>query len=495
MRAFIFLGILFFCLITITTYGQNFLPEQTIENFNKDKGLMINPEADMLLREKTMSRDLPWQVSAGQRQNPTIDPRVNNRKKKDISKLNDTKYVPVTAMVDDSIRFSYTYDNNGVRLTELDETRTNNAWGNYLKYTYTYDNNGNWIRYLAEIWKNNAWVNYWRSTFTYDNNGNNLTYLEEIWGDNTWENYWRYTYTYDNNGFRLTYLSEEWGNGWENYWRHTYTYDNNGNQLTELIETPMNSAWVYYLRYTYTYDHNRNLLTRLLGNWVNNAWLSNLRDTYTYDNSGNLLAELTERCINNTWVNYWRYTYTYDNNRNQLNCIYETWSNDTWTNIKKNSYSYDNYGNAIKGEYFQWIDNSWVAAQGGMQLFYNFGIDYIFAVGTNVDVTYKLMITDIMDDKLDAKTYSLSQNYPNPFNPTTVIQYTLPYESNVSVTVYNTLGQVVKAFNEGTKQTGSYNVNFNGEGLSSGIYLYNINAVSVNGKQNFQATKKMILIK
>lgn len=36
---------------------------------------------------------------------------------------------------------------------------------------------------------------------------------------------------------------------------------------------------------------------------------------------------------------------------------------------------------------------------------------------------------------------------------------------------------------------------FNGEGLSSGIYLYNINAVSINGKQNFQATKKMILVK
>ncbi|MDP1994779.1 MAG: T9SS type A sorting domain-containing protein, partial [Ignavibacteria bacterium] len=124
------------------------------------------------------------------------------------------------------------------------------------------------------------------------------------------------------------------------------------------------------------------------------------------------------------------------------------------------------------------------------------GADYLsVGGGATVDVTYKLIITDVTDDKLTANTYNLQQNYPNPFNPTTVIQYALPYESNVNITVYNTLGQVVKTFNEGTKQTGSYNVNFNGEGLSSGIYLYNINAVSINGKQNFQATKKMILIK
>ncbi len=91
--------------------------------------------------------------------------------------------------------------------------------------------------------------------------------------------------------------------------------------------------------------------------------------------------------------------------------------------------------------------------------------------------------------------YILSQNFPNPFNPTTLIQYALPYESSVSITVYNTLGQIVKTFNEGAKASGSYSLNFNGEGLSSGVYFYSINAVSVDGKQNYRATKKMLLMK
>jgi len=90
---------------------------------------------------------------------------------------------------------------------------------------------------------------------------------------------------------------------------------------------------------------------------------------------------------------------------------------------------------------------------------------------------------------------SLQQNYPNPFNPVTVIKYALPFTSNVNITVYNTLGQIVKEYFEGTKEAGYYTVNFDGENLSSGVYLYSINAVSANGKQNFNATKKMILMK
>ena len=91
--------------------------------------------------------------------------------------------------------------------------------------------------------------------------------------------------------------------------------------------------------------------------------------------------------------------------------------------------------------------------------------------------------------------YNLFANYPNPFNPATVIKYALPYASNVNITVYNTLGQIVKEYFEGTKEAGYYSVNFTGENLSSGVYLYSINAVSANGRQNFNATKKMLLLK
>jgi hypothetical protein len=92
--------------------------------------------------------------------------------------------------------------------------------------------------------------------------------------------------------------------------------------------------------------------------------------------------------------------------------------------------------------------------------------------------------------------YSLENNFPNPFNPSTVIRYSLPFDSNVQLTVYNSLGQVV--FNElspGLKRAGTYDINFNANALNSGIYFYSIRANSTDGQHNFTATKKMIFLK
>jgi len=89
----------------------------------------------------------------------------------------------------------------------------------------------------------------------------------------------------------------------------------------------------------------------------------------------------------------------------------------------------------------------------------------------------------------------LFQNYPNPFNPTTTIKYAIPFESNVNIRFYNSLGQIVREVNEGNRQSGNYEISFNSSGLASGIYLYSINAVSTNGKSDFSAVKKMILLK
>lgn len=93
------------------------------------------------------------------------------------------------------------------------------------------------------------------------------------------------------------------------------------------------------------------------------------------------------------------------------------------------------------------------------------------------------------------KEYTLYQNYPNPFNPTTTIKYSLPFESNVRIVVYNILGEVLTVLLDELQQVGFHDYNWNASNLSSGIYIYTIDAKSVTGDNKYSAVKKMILMK
>ncbi len=92
------------------------------------------------------------------------------------------------------------------------------------------------------------------------------------------------------------------------------------------------------------------------------------------------------------------------------------------------------------------------------------------------------------------KEFSLSQNYPNPFNPSTVLNFSLPVESEVTLSVYNSIGELVKVVANGMFQAGRHNLNFNASDLPSGIYLYNISAKGSDGVE-FVQTAKMLLLK
>jgi hypothetical protein len=85
--------------------------------------------------------------------------------------------------------------------------------------------------------------------------------------------------------------------------------------------------------------------------------------------------------------------------------------------------------------------------------------------------------------------FALNQNYPNPFNPSTKIEYTLQSASNVTLRVYNVLGQVVATLVSEKQDVGFHFVTFDASKFTSGVYFYKINA------GNYSATRKMILMK
>ncbi len=104
-----------------------------------------------------------------------------------------------------------------------------------------------------------------------------------------------------------------------------------------------------------------------------------------------------------------------------------------------------------------------------------------------------LDVTDEVVSELPA-SYSLSQCYPNPFNPTTIISYSVPTRSDVTIEVYNVLGQKVNTLIDETKPAGEYQTAWNGvdsdgERVSTGVYFYRFRA------GDFVETKKMLLLK
>jgi len=87
------------------------------------------------------------------------------------------------------------------------------------------------------------------------------------------------------------------------------------------------------------------------------------------------------------------------------------------------------------------------------------------------------------------REFMLYQNFPNPFNPMTTIQYDVPRNAHVNITVYNTRGQQVAVLVDGVRQPGYHEVVWDAAGLSSGVYFYRIHA------GDYVALKKLMLIK
>ncbi len=97
--------------------------------------------------------------------------------------------------------------------------------------------------------------------------------------------------------------------------------------------------------------------------------------------------------------------------------------------------------------------------------------------------------SDIQTEPDRISSFYLTQNYPNPFNPSTTIKYSIPEDGFVKLAVYNIQGEEVARIVNTTQKAGRYEVNFNASQLSSGVYVYRIEAA------NFTASKKLMLMK
>ncbi|MBI2416826.1 MAG: T9SS type A sorting domain-containing protein [Ignavibacteriales bacterium] len=123
---------------------------------------------------------------------------------------------------------------------------------------------------------------------------------------------------------------------------------------------------------------------------------------------------------------------------------------------------------------------------------YNSGV-YFRLKQVDLDGSVKYSQSVFVDMRTNL-TFALDQNYPNPFNPSTSVSFTVPVKSNVTVEVFDAIGQRVNQLAGGAFEAGTHKLSFNGSSLNSGIYFVRINAAGENGL-SFNSVRKMMLLK
>ena len=173
------------------------------------------------------------------------------------------------------------------------------------------------------------------------------------------------------------------------------------------------------------------------------------------------------------------------------------WGNVYELNINSNAYQPDttNLFNWIGG----WDEDPWISPDGKLLFFHSnrdaAREDTIIAP----DIYMSILLIDENGNPVNAEReenkttisseFMLSQNYPNPYNPSTKINYSISNSGIVILKVYDVLGKEVATLINEEKHSGNYEVEFNADNLTSGIYFYTLKA------GEFVSTKKMILLK
>ncbi len=308
------------------------------------------------------------------------------------------------------------------------------------------------------------------------------------------------------------------GNIWLATWRGIVKYDGTSwsrydntntpiksNIITDILFDSKGNLWVASITYPFVQGWDGGLAKFTGSEWT----------TYSRNNSGlpsDSVSCLTIDSEDNLWVGTGNGLAKFDGNINWK--VYNIGNTDLPTNSILNIH--------IKNK-----DTLWIGTGYGLSRFINekewtnFDVtnsglahNYVWAIdedkngniwiahntpgGISVFREGGVILTNTRKDKLNylPTDFFLYQNYPNPFNPTTKIKYKIPVPSNLSkretlvrLKIYDILGRVVSTILNEEQKAGTYEVEFDGSNLSSGIYFYRLQI----GK--YSSTKKFILLR
>ncbi len=366
-------------------------------------------------------------------------------------------------------RIAYYYNNDYTLHYFTNAIWYNGAWSLFEKHTNTYNNDGNLESVLWESSVTGEWVKDSKDTYGYDSLGNRIYYLHQYFTGKWFESAFKIDFYFADTNL-VTSIQQKWiDNEWINSFKKNNTYSSNNFKDSTFFYEWKNDQWVNYELNIYEYDEKHNIISNLVKRWQEDQWIDHAFGVLQYDVNNNLLLENWKIALNNSWENWFRIFYEYDDNNN---LIYLT------------------------GQ--EWVNNSWVSEDEPLIVTNPDGISYGYLA--KEVLLYYSNPTSVRGKKSIADEFNLFQNYPNPFNPNTTISYSLPTASNIKLEIYDVMGRMIKSFTTNLQSSGTHQVvwdgtNSNGVRVSSGIYIYRFEAVSLESSERFVKSNKLMLVK
>ncbi len=395
----------------------------------------------------------------------------------------------------DTLRTIYVNDSQGYPTLFIDQARHSEAWQNKTRATITYNAAHSPTQFLSDVWENNVWQSTYRTTIQFNSANQQTEIIGQAWDSraNAWQNEYKKQYSYDsvNNMIEQTFLIWSPANIWENSTKYNYTYLTNGRVGTELQQNWQGGLISSFLR-TYIYNTVGDEVELLTQEWQTTAWVNLYKATQIYDVRRNLINQFVQFWDGSMWQFGNQTVWTYDTGNHPTEVVFQSWVDNAWKIIFHRTYAYDANGREIESAYqlLDFISNQLINTS-RYTIVYNANNDWIEWIDQSwvnnawLNTWRTLRVYDpvgIEDDHqptgLKARLY---QNMPNPMRAAaTAIRFELPKADQVSVTIYNAAGQVVRTLADNRAfGAGEHTLQWDGRNnadraVSSGVYFYEL---------------------
>lgn len=396
---------------------------------------------------------------------------------------------------------------------KISQDWVNNNWLNVDRIIEQWDTNVGTTESVNMKWDtlNGVWVNTMKFYATFASNPTDSTFRflsmdMYTWDGSAWILYVTTVYTYDVNNF-LTEINSSLSLGGNMilFTKVSYTNNSVGYPLTEVMQlvnfTTFQLENEEMNTYIYLPGNPKYLTDDVRSVWDGSVWIDTSKTRYTRNSKLNPTLEIESDIYGGSTVldiNKIESVYRADDEQLASEMIFG-WNvgSSVWDIHSRRTYTYTTFNKLdvmliedyTNNAYVPWLRSTYTYDSMEREILEQTEIYVARGFENHSRKITSYTPSAVGDESNVVNGFVLEQNYPNPFNPNTHIKFAITGTQNVSLKVYDVLGNEIATLLNEEKAPGTYNVTFNGRNFSSGVYFYSLSA------GDFHQTKKMIVLK